>query len=89
MPTTSCSVVRALAELKVPLLFMSGRWLAPTSPHRSVRFDRVARRCSAMPVVLGHGCYPYVTKRSLAFQASHHYNVYVSPRHIFAPGGRA
>jgi uncharacterized protein len=83
-----------VAELKVPLLFMSGPLAGPDISHTDpVRFDRVARRYSSMPVVLGHGCYPYVSEAiALAFKSevSGLMNVYVSPDvYVFAPGGKA
>ncbi len=83
-----------IADLKVPLLFMSGPLAGPDISHTDpVRFDRVARRYSTMPVVLGHGCYPYVNEAiALAFKSevTGLLNVYVSPDvYVFAPGGRA
>ena len=83
-----------IAELQVPLLFMSGPLAGPDITHTDpVRFDRVARRYSTIPVVLGHGCYPYVTEAiALAFKSevTGIMNVYVSPDvYIFAPGGHA
>jgi predicted TIM-barrel fold metal-dependent hydrolase len=83
-----------IAELKVPLLFMSGPLAGPDISHTDpVRFDRVARRYSTMPVVLGHGCYPYVNEAiALAFKSevTGLLNVYVSPDvYVFAPGGQA
>lgn len=82
-----------VAELKVPLLFMSGPLAGPDISHTDpVRFDRVARRYSSMPVVLGHGCYPYVQEAiALAFKSevTGLLNVYVSPDvYVFAPGGK-
>ncbi len=83
-----------IADLKVPLLFMSGPLAGPDISHTDpVRFDRVARRYSSMPVILGHGCYPYVNEAiALAFKSevTGLLNVYVSPDvYIFAPGGSA
>jgi predicted TIM-barrel fold metal-dependent hydrolase len=83
-----------VAELKVPLLFMSGPLAGPDISHTDpVRFDRVARRYSSMPVILGHGCYPYVNEAiALAFKSevTGLLNVYVSPDvYTFAPGGKA
>ena len=80
-------------DLGVPLLFMSGPLAGPDISHTDpVRFDRVARRYSTMPVVLGHGCYPYVNEAiALAFKSevTGLLNVYVSPDvYVFAPGGR-
>lgn len=81
-----------VAELQVPLLFMTGPLAGPDISHTDpVRFDRVARRYSTMPVVLGHGCYPYVTEAvALAFKSevTGLMNVYLSPDvYMFAPGG--
>jgi predicted TIM-barrel fold metal-dependent hydrolase len=79
-------------EMGVPLLFMSGPLAGPDISHTDpVRFDRVARRYSTMPVVLGHGCYPYVNEaNALAFKSevTGLLNVFVSPDvYVFAPGG--
>jgi len=73
---------------------MSGPLAGPDISHTDpVRFDRVARRYSSMPVVLGHGCYPYVQEAiALAFKSevTGLLNVYVSPDvYVFAPGGKA
>lgn len=83
-----------VADMNVPLLFMSGPLAGPDISHTDpVRFDRVARRHPAMPVVLGHGCYPYVNEAiALAFKSevTGLSNVFVSPDvYIFAPGGHA
>lgn len=83
-----------IQDMNVPLLFMSGPLAGPDISHTDpVRFERVARRYSSMPVVLGHGCYPYVTEAiSLAFKSEilGLSNVYVSPDvYTFAPGGQA
>lgn len=82
-----------IVELKVPLLFMSGPLAGPDISHTDpVRFDRVARRFNPMPVILGHGCYPYVNEAiALAFKSeiTGIMNVYVSPDiYVFAPGGQ-
>jgi predicted TIM-barrel fold metal-dependent hydrolase len=82
-----------VVELKIPLMFMSGPLAGPDISHTDpVRFDRVARRYSSMPVVLGHGCYPYVKEAiALAFKSevTGLLNVYVSPDvYVFAPGGQ-
>ncbi|SPC12270.1 amidohydrolase family protein [Cupriavidus oxalaticus] len=82
-----------IEELKVPLLFMTGPLAGPDISHTDpVRFDRVARRYSTMPVVLGHGCYPYVNEAvALAFKSevTGLMNVFVSPDvYTFAPGGQ-
>lgn len=83
-----------VAELNIPLLFMSGPLAGPDISHTDpVRFDRVARRYSTMPVVLGHGCYPYVTETvALAFKSevTGLLNVFISPDvYMFAPGAQA
>lgn len=87
-------IYEKINELKVPLLFMSGPLAGPDISHTDpVRFDRVARRWSAMPVILGHGCYPYVNEAiALAFKSevTGLMNVYVSPDvYMFAAGGEA
>jgi predicted TIM-barrel fold metal-dependent hydrolase len=83
-----------LVELNVPLLFMTGPLAGPDLSHTDpLRFDRVARRYSTLPVVLGHGCYPYVTEAiALAFKSevTGLLNVFLSPDvYMFAPGGQA
>ena len=83
-----------VAELKIPLLFMTGPLAGPDISHTDpVRFDRVTRRYSTMPVILGHGCYPYVTETvALAFKSevTGLLNVFVSPDvYMFAPGAQA
>ncbi|ODV42704.1 hypothetical protein AWV79_24500 [Cupriavidus sp. UYMMa02A] len=83
-----------IQDLNVPLLFMSGPLAGPDISHTDpVRFDRVARRHPTMPVVLGHGCFPYVNEAiALAFKSeiSGLSNVFVSPDvYLFAPGGQA
>ena len=85
-------IYEKIAELTVPLLFMSGPLAGPDISHTDpVRFDRVARRFNPMPVILGHGCYPYVNEAvSLAFKSevTGMMNVFVSPDvYMFAPGG--
>ncbi|MFN0163385.1 MAG: amidohydrolase family protein [Burkholderiales bacterium] len=87
-------IYEKVVELKVPLLFMSGPLAGPDISHTDpVRFDRVARRYSTMPVILGHGCYPYVTEAiALAFKSevTGLMNVFLSPDvYMFAPGGQA
>lgn len=87
-------IYEKIVELKVPLLFMSGPLAGPDISHTDpVRFDRVARRYSSMPVILGHGCWPYVNEAiALAFKSeiTGMMNVYVSPDvYMFAPGGGA
>ncbi|MDQ8704047.1 amidohydrolase family protein [Streptomyces sp. LHD-70] len=83
-----------IADLGVPLLFMTGPLAGPDISHTDpVRFDRVARRHPGMPVILGHGCYPYVNEAiALAFKSevTGVHNVFVSPDvYMFAPGGQA
>ncbi|AII03188.1 hypothetical protein C8E05_6993 [Rhodococcus wratislaviensis] len=85
-------IYEKIDELGVPLLFMSGPLAGPDISHTDpVRFDRVARRHPSMPVVLGHGCFPYVTETiALAFksEATGVHNVFLSPDvYMFAPGG--
>jgi predicted TIM-barrel fold metal-dependent hydrolase len=82
-----------IQDMGVPLLFMSGPLAGPDISHTDpVRFDRVARRYSTMPVVLGHGCYPYVQEaNALAFKSevTGLMNVFISPDvYVFAPGGQ-
>jgi predicted TIM-barrel fold metal-dependent hydrolase len=87
-------IYEKVAELGVPLLFMSGPLAGPDISHTDpVRFDRVACRWPKMPVILGHGAYPYVNEAiALAFKSeiTGRSNVYVSPDvYVFAPAGQA
>ena len=86
-------IYEKIAELGVPLLFMTGPLAGPDISHTDpVRFDRVAKRHPTMPVILGHGCFPYVNEAiALAFksEATGIHNVFVSPDvYAFAPGGQ-
>ncbi|GAA4470937.1 amidohydrolase family protein [Rhodococcus olei] len=87
-------IYEKIADLGIPLLFMTGPLAGPDISHTDpVRFDRVARRHPGMPVVLGHGCFPYVNEAiALAFksEATGVHNVFISPDvYAFAPGGEA
>ncbi|HMS80456.1 MAG TPA: amidohydrolase family protein [Burkholderiaceae bacterium] len=87
-------IYQKVADLGVPLLFMSGPLAGPDISHTDpVRFERVACRWPQMPVILGHGAWPYVNETvALAFKSeiTGRCNVYVSPDvYTFAPGGRA
>lgn len=87
-------VYQKVADLGVPLLFMSGPLAGPDISHTDpVRFERVACRWPQMPVILGHGAWPYVNETvALAFKSeiTGRCNVFVSPDvYTFAPGGSA
>jgi uncharacterized protein len=87
-------IYQKVSDLGVPLMFMSGPLAGPDNTHTDpVHFERVARTFPKMPVVLGHGAYPYVTESiALAFksQMTGAMNVYLSPDvYMFAPGGNA
>lgn len=87
-------VYEKVAELGIPLLFMSGPLAGPDISYTEPsQFDRVGRRYPTMPIILGHGCYPYVQETvALAFRSevTGLENIYVSPDvYIFAPGGTA
>ncbi|SDE59312.1 amidohydrolase family protein [Rhodococcus tukisamuensis] len=87
-------IYEKVADLGVPLMFMSGPLAGPDISHTDpVRFDRVARRHPSMPVILGHGCFPYANEAiALAFksEATGVHNVFISPDvYMFAAGGDA
>ena len=87
-------IYQKVADLGVPLLFMSGPLAGPDIGHTDpVRFERVACAFPKMPVILGHGAWPYVHEAcALAFKSeiTGRCNVFVSPDvYVFAPGGQA
>lgn len=87
-------VYQKVSDLGVPLLFMSGPLAGPDLGYTDpVRFERVARRFPNMPIVLGHGAYPYVHEAvALAYksEATGAMNVHLSPDvYMFAPGAAA
>ena len=72
--------------LGVPVLLMSGPYAGPDLSYTDpVHFDHVASAFPGLNIVLGHGCFPYVTQViGLCFK---HRNVYCSPdAYLFAPG---
>lgn len=74
------------ADLKVPLLLMSGPWAGPDLSYTDpIYFEHVATDFPELPIVLGHGCYPFVTQViGLIYKRA---NVYCSPDcYLFAPG---
>lgn len=74
-------------ELEVPVLFMTGFFCGPDIGWNDpMRFDRVAGAFPRLQMVMGHGCYPYVTQAiGLACKRT---NVYLSPDcYMFLPGG--
>jgi predicted TIM-barrel fold metal-dependent hydrolase len=75
------------AELGVPAFIMSG----PTTPDLDNTEPRAIARVAAafpnLPLVVCHGCYPFVTE--MIAVALMHPNVYVSPdMYTFLPGGQ-
>lgn len=78
-------VYDACAQLGVPLFIMSG----PTSPNLEhtdpAPIGRIARQFPSLPIVVYHGCYPYVNEIiGIAFRYE---NVHVVPdMYIFQPG---
>jgi hypothetical protein len=73
--------------LDVPLLFMTGFFCGPDIGYNDpARYDRVAGAFPKLQIVLGHGCFPYVTQAiGLTIKRR---NVYLSPDcYIFMPGG--
>lgn len=87
-------IYQRVSDLGVPLLFMSGPLSGPDNSFTDpMRFERVARMFPKMPVVLGHGAYPYVNEAiALAYksEATGVMNVYLSPDvYMFTPGGGA
>jgi predicted TIM-barrel fold metal-dependent hydrolase len=79
-------IYRKCQELDVPVFIMSG----PTSPDLSDTepraIARVAKAFPKLPIVVCHGCYPFVNEMiAVAFM---HENVFVSPdMYTFMPGG--
>ncbi|HRO57670.1 MAG TPA: amidohydrolase family protein [Burkholderiaceae bacterium] len=87
-------IYQKVSDLGVPLLFMSGPLSGPDNSFTDpVHFERVARLFPKMPVVLGHGAYPYVNEAiALAYksEATGVMNVYLSPDvYMFTPGATA
>ena len=87
-------IYQKVSDLGLPLMFMSGPLAGPDNTHTNpVHFERVARTFPKMPVVLGHGAYPYVNEAvALAFKShmTEMMNVYLSPDvYMFAPGADA
>lgn len=84
-------IYKKIAEWGVPLLFMTGPFSGPDISYTDpVHFERVSVNFPSIPIILGHGCYPYVTQAiALAFKSGAlRENVYVSPDvYMFAPGG--
>lgn len=72
--------------LDVPVSIMSGPFAGPDiSFSDPARIDAVATRFPSLKIIVGHGCWPYVTEIiAVAFK---HANVYVSPDiYHFTPG---
>lgn len=87
-------IYQKVADLGVPLQFMTGPFAGPDISYTEpVRFERVARAFPKMPVIMGHGCYPYVAEAvSLTYKSEvmGMSDVYLSPDvYMFAPGGLA
>lgn len=74
------------ADLGVPVLLMSGPFAGPDISYtHPVHYEHVAADFPTMPIILGHGCYPYTTETiALLYKRS---NVYCSPDcYLFTPG---
>lgn len=87
-------IYQLVSDLGVPLLFMSGPLSGPDNTYTDpVHFERVARLFPKMPIVLGHGAYPYINEAiALAYksEATGVMNVFLSPDvYMFTPGGSA
>ena len=70
----------------IPVVIMSGPFAgADISSSHPMYIDQVATRFPKLPIVLGHGCWPFVDETiGVAFK---HMNVYVSPDlYMFVPG---
>ncbi len=85
-------IYQKILDLGVPLQFMSGPLAGPDLSYTDpVRFDRVGRAFPALPIILGHGAYPYVTEAiALPYRSEMNgmSNFYLSPDvYMFAPGG--
>ncbi len=79
-------------ELEVPILFMTGPFAGPDLTYTDpVRFQHVAETFPDLPIVLGHGAYPYVNEAigvALKCSAIGSGGVFLSPDvYVFAAGG--
>ena len=79
-------------ELEVPILFMTGPFAGPDLSYTDpVRFQHVAETFPNLPIVLGHGAYPYVNEAigvALKCSAIGSGGVFLSPDvYVFAAGG--
>ena len=82
-------VYEKCVEYKVPVVIMTGPFAGPDIGHTDPRhIDAVAAQFPDLPIVAGHGCWPYVNEIiAVAFK---HPNVYVSPDiYHFVPGAMA
>lgn len=77
----------AASELGVPVVLMTGPFAgADISYSRPEPIDVVATEFPTLPIIAGHGCYPYVTEAICV--AYKHPNVYLAPdAYLFCPGG--
>ena len=77
----------AASELGVPVIFMTGPFAGyDLSSSRPEPIDVVATEFPALQIVVGHGCYPYVTEAICV--AYKHPNVFLAPdAYVFCPGG--
>ena len=83
-------IYQKCTELSVPLLFMTGPFSGPDISYTDpVHFQRVSENFPGLPIVLGHGCYPFITEAiGVAFKSGFGAGVFVSPDvYVFAAGG--
>ncbi len=79
-------------ELEVPILFMTGPFAGPDITYTDpVQFQHVAETFPDLPLVLGHGAYPFVNEAigvALKCSAIGSGGVFLSPDvYVFAAGG--
>ncbi len=79
-------------ELEVPILFMTGPFAGPDITYTDpVQFQHVAEAFPDLPLVLGHGAYPFVNEAigvALKCSAIGSGGVFLSPDvYVFAAGG--
>jgi hypothetical protein len=83
-------IYQKCSDLKVPLLFMTGPFSGPDISYTDpLQFERVSNLFPSLPIVLGHGCYPFVREAiGASFKHMFGAGIYLSPDvYVFAPGG--
>ena len=85
-------IYQKCADLEVPILFMTGPFAGPDLSYtQPLQFQHVADTFPHLPMVMGHGCYPYVTEViGAAFKSSAvgSGGIFISPDcYVFAAGG--